>query len=283
MTACHARLADGRLHFQHGPIDLIIQAGGEAAAVSAAEDDAATRFAGVLEALVAELPCLRANGGPRPAGAIAQAMADAVAPFRPPFITPMAAVAGAVADTIIAAFRRPGIRRAYVNNGGDIAVYLAPGQSLTAAIAARPGSPDRVNLTASGRSRGLATSGWRGRSHSRGIADAVTVLAPTAAMADAAATVIANAVDLPRHPAISRRRACDLRSDSDLGARLVTVGVGRLTATDRTRALEAGLAAADAALSRGLIDAAALFLQGEVRTAGPAFLIPSPEPETCIG
>ena len=53
--------------------------------------------------------------------------------------------------------------------------------------------------------RGIATSGWRGRSFSLGIADAVTVLAATAAEADAAATVIANAVDLPGHPAIDTR------------------------------------------------------------------------------
>jgi uncharacterized protein len=64
--------------------------------------------------------------------------------------------------------------------------------------------------------RGIATSGWRGRSFSRGIADSVTVLAKTAAMADAAATVIANAVNVV-HPGIVRRPACDIRDDSDWG------------------------------------------------------------------
>ena len=53
--------------------------------------------------------------------------------------------------------------------------------------------------------RGVATSGWRGRSFSLGIADAVTVLARTGAAADAAATIIANAVDLPGHPAVDAR------------------------------------------------------------------------------
>ena len=67
--------------------------------------------------------------------------------------------------------------------------------------------------------RGVATSGWRGRSFSLGIADAVTVLAATAAAADAAATIIANAVDLPGHPAIARRPASELEDDSDLGDR----------------------------------------------------------------
>ena len=66
--------------------------------------------------------------------------------------------------------------------------------------------------------RGIATSGRHGRSFSLGIADAVTVLARTASQADAAATVIANAVDLPGHPAIVRCPAQDLQPDSDLGA-----------------------------------------------------------------
>jgi ApbE superfamily uncharacterized protein (UPF0280 family) len=67
----------------------------------------------------------------------------------------------------------------------------------------------------------VATSGWRckgkgGRSFSFGIADAVTVLAGSAAAADAAATVIANAVDLPGHGAITRRPASAIDPDSDL-------------------------------------------------------------------
>ena len=95
--------------------------------------------------------------------------------------------------------------------------------------------PDRPSLfrhrhaaTRSQPVRGIATSGWRGRSFSLGIADAVTVLADRAAMADAAATIIANAVDLPGHPGVVRVPARDLAPDSDLGDRLVTQGVGEL-------------------------------------------------------
>ena len=54
-------------------------------------------------------------------------MHAAVAPFaEESFITPMAAVAGAVADEILQAMRRAApLARAYVNNGGDIALHLA--------------------------------------------------------------------------------------------------------------------------------------------------------------
>jgi ApbE superfamily uncharacterized protein (UPF0280 family) len=101
-----------------------------------------------------------------------------------------------------------------------------------------------------------------------GIADAVTVLARSAAMADAAATMIANAVDLPGHSAVSRRPAVEMQAESDLGHRLVTVGVGPLGMADLARALDAGLAAARDFAARGLIEGAALFLQGQVRNHG---------------
>jgi ApbE superfamily uncharacterized protein (UPF0280 family) len=195
-------------------------------------------------------------------------MAAAVAPFRPRFITPMAAVAGAVADAMLAVLQGPGIARAYVNNGGDIAVGLAPGQRLVCAMA----QGGRVEVCHADAARGIATSGWRGRSWSLGIADAVTVLARTAAMADAAATMIANAVDLPGHPGIGRKPARDMQAESDLGARLVTVSVGLLRKDEVDRALDAGLAAAQGFAARGLIEGAALFLQGGVRTYGQMVL-----------
>ena len=264
-NAMVAVLPGGRLHLQHGPIDIVAEAFGDRGAVEAGHARAAARFATVLEELVAELPALRSDDAPVK-GVIARRMAAAVAPFRPAFITPMAAVAGAVAEEVLEALQGPGIARAYVNNGGDIALGLMPGQSLTCALAAAGGG-DRVAVRAADPVRGIATSGWRGRSFSLGIADAVTVLARTAAMADAAATMIANAVDL-QHPAIQRRPAQDLQCDSDLGQRLVTVAVPRLSAEGRACALDAGFLVAEAYRRRGLIEAAALFLQGETRTTG---------------
>ncbi|TGD67274.1 UPF0280 family protein [Tabrizicola sp. WMC-M-20] len=266
-----ARLPDGRLHLHHGPIDIIAQAWGDASAVAAGERRAAERFGSVLAELAAELPVLRSEGG-QPTGAIGRVMAQATAAFAPRFITPMAAVAGAVADAVLAALSVPGVTRAYVNNGGDIALHLMPGEILTCAIAAQPGFPDRITVRAEDAVRGIATSGWRGRSWSLGIADSVTVLGRTAAMADAAATMIANAVDLPGHPGISRSPAVDLQADSDLGTRQVTVGVTGLTGDDITRALAAGEAMAQTLRTHGRIEAAALFLHAEMRTLGPIAL-----------
>lgn len=269
-----AMLADGRrLHLNHGPIDLIVEAFGEPAEVDAAYAQAKNRFDTVLTELVEELADLRKPAGkvPRPfVGSTARRMEDAVCRFADDFITPMAAVAGSVADEVLAAMvRGRRLDRAYVNDGGDIAVFLAPGSRMKAAIAGTGhGLSDRVTISASDPVRGIATSGWRGRSHSLGIADAVTVLADTAAIADAAATMIANAVDLPGHPAIERKPANSLAPDSDLGTLLVTTDVGFLSPPEIDEALEAGRRVAESFVRRGLIVAAALFLGGESRLAG---------------
>ena len=82
-------------------------------------------------------------------------------------------------------------------------------------------------------------------------------------MADAAATIIGNAVDLPLHPAIIRRAACELAPDSDLSDRLVTVDVGGLTAREVRSALGYGVECAADLINGGLIEAAALRLQGK--------------------
>lgn len=258
-------LPDGRLHLHHGPIDLILQGWGEAAALRAGYAAAVTRFDTILAELASELPALRAEDAPL-CGPVARVMAAAVAPFRPAFVTPMAAVAGAVAQTILAAFVRDGICRAYANNGGDIALHLSRGEALTCAVA---GTGTHIMIEAHDPVRGIATSGWRGRSWSLGIADSVTVLAKTAAQADAAATMIANAVDLPDHPAITRRAARDLQADSDLGHRPVTVAVGPLTRADIATALSLGASVAETFRARGLIEACAITLAHETRTLGP--------------
>ncbi|WP_419759328.1 UPF0280 family protein [Acidisoma sp.] len=268
--------ASPRLHLQDGPIDIILLADGAADAVDAAYRAASDSFAAILDELCAELPLLRAPAGfgsPWPSGPIARRMRAAVEPLaRFGFITPMAAVAGAVAEEVLAAMLEEApLLRAAVNNGGDIALHLAPGQSIRIGMVARPelGAVDlfgSLTISHGDRVRGLATSGRHGRSFSLGIADAVTVLAPTAAAADAAATVIANAVDLPGHPGVRRCPAQELQPDSDLGEMPVTRDVSPLTAAEIDTALTSGLRRAEQLRAEGLIVGAALHLQGETRT-----------------
>jgi len=265
-----------RLHLQDGPIDLIVEAFGDSREVQRAYQAAAARFVNVLDELCAELPLLRAEavpGGPSPKGKIARRMAEAVAPYASrTFITPMAAVAGAVAEEILETMTSTArLAKAYVNDGGDIALHVESGEHFVIGMVERP---DRRSLfgtatiTSDEPIRGIATSGWRGRSFSLGIADAVTVLGESAAQADAAATIIANAVDLPGSPRIVRVPARSLAPDSDLCELLVTQGVGILSAEDVERALQAGMAVAEGLAAEGLIHSAALHLSGETRVVG---------------
>jgi len=278
MTPQCASLHDGRLHFSHGPIDLIIQADGVLDIVNAAHAQAWQRFETILTELVEELHALRTPLGEQGLlkGSVAQRMWEACYPFRAGFITPMAAVAGSVAQEIVACYARHGITRASVNNGGDIALYLsadgayrvgictdmdaatedaARGQSLAADL--------RLCIDATMPVRGIATSGWRGRSFSLGIADSVTVLAASAAQADAAATVVANAVNID-DARIKRIPACLLKDDTDLGDIPVTVGVPQLEHALVDDALRAGLRRARQLQEEGLIWNAILVCQGHV-------------------
>jgi len=266
-----------RLHLQDGPTDLIIQAFGAQAEIEAAYAAAATRMATILDELCSELEILRRPAPQHVTSPVAIRMAAAVAPYATHFITPMAAVAGAVADEILTAMLRAAtLTRAYVNNGGDIAFHLTRNESFTTGIIANPDSPtikSTLTIHAATPTRGIATSGWRGRSHSRGIADAVTVTAANAAAADAAATIIANAVDLPHHPAITRTPAHSLNPQSDLGPRLVTTAVAPLSAADVQTALAAGAAQAQTLLNAGRVTGATLHLQNQNQTITrePAF------------
>ncbi len=270
-----AMLPDGRrLHLHHGPIDLIIMAEGASKEVSIAYGQAIKSFEHVLSDLVGELDLLRQRTriGNLPKGRVAKRMWRATHPkvFNE-FVTPMAAVAGAVADYILAAMcEGRTLNRAYVNNGGDIAVHLGSKEYFHVAVCT-----NTVNMVTSGEIiisaedeiGGVATSGWSGRSHSLGIADAVTVLAENSASADAAATMIANAVNLKNPKKITRKPALEISSESDLGQREVTVGVAPLTKEEVAEAIGLGLELGNRLMSRTYIKAVFIYLQGMVGAA----------------
>ena len=299
MQAQRARLRDGRWHFQHGPIDIVIGADGAAGAVAAAHEHAWARFETVLAELVAELrelrsplqrrsDPLRGGAGRCPLqGVIARRMWQACQPFCDQFITPMAAVAGSVAQELIGSYQREGVARAWVNNGGDIALHLAPGASARvglfvdlARFEPAEGTPQidaNFELRADMPVRGIATSGWRGRSFSLGIADSVTVLARSAAQADAAATMIGNTVNV-EDARIERRPANQLEDDTDLGDIEVTVNVPPLMPERVQLALRAGQRRARELQRAGLIHSALLVCQH--RFASVEAVRPSPQPSS---
>lgn len=264
-----------RLHLQHGPIDLIIEAFGEPEDVSASYIQAVRAFDDILDDLVSELdllrsPCARISQVPK--GVVAKAMWQAAMPYcEQTFLTPMIAVAGAVADHILENMRAGlNLAKAYVNNGGDIALYLADGEKFEIGVCDDLQTGEhaaKITIHEGDNIGGIATSGWRGRSQSLGIADAVTVLARTGAQADVAATLIANAVNV-QSPAISRKRARDVFADSDLGDMLVTENVAALTQTEIADAIANGCKVANDFRDRGLIEAAFISLKGTFEAIG---------------
>ena len=267
-------MTDDRFHLQHGPIDLILHVEASEQIRKRLYSVAEKRFDTVLEELVAEMDLLKLpwnadQSGPK--GSIAQKMFGAVADSEV-FVTPMAAVAGAVADemleTMLVEAKKPDscidhLRKIYVNNGGDIAFWLNEGESFSIGVVDNPQIPElnaKVSLAHESQVRGIATSGWRGRSLSLGIADAVTVLAKSAAVADVAATLIANEV-IVDFTGIEKRPASEVKDDSDLGMIPVTVVVPDLAEDKIYIALEQGAKSARKFIKDGKITAAYLSLQ----------------------
>ena len=268
---------ENRLYLHHGPIDIIAHVDGPEKIRSDLYKCAKKRFSTVLEELVSELDLLKlpwSEVHPEPQGRIARKMFNAVRGTGA-FITPMAAVAGAVAEEILETMLDQAkshvsclekIRRMYVNNGGDISFWLNYGSAFTIGVVDNPIRPElntKVCLPYESPVRGLATSGWRGRSQSLGIADAVTVLSSSSASADAAATLIANNVNI-EHPGIIRKPACDVKDDSDLGMHPVTVNVPFLHEKEVSKALQKGAESAKVLIRENKIQSAYLSMQEQI-------------------
>ena len=111
-------------------------------------------------------------------------------------VGPMAAVAGAIAEYVGKDILDAGIQEVIVENGGDI--FLKRNTESVAAIFAGQSPLNQkvgIRIPASLMPVGLCTSsGTVGHSLSLGKADSVTVLAPSALLADAAATRLGNEV-----------------------------------------------------------------------------------------
>ena len=250
---------DNRLFLRHGPINIVLEAIG--IDKDLAYQNVKEYFETILEQLVLDMDLLKKEVvfNRKFNNKISQSMQDATEKYSPTFITPMAAVAGSIADNILRVLiNDTNLEKAYVNNGGDVSFYLNKNQIMKSSLAAIPNMIAEIKYK--DKSRGIATSGWRGKSFSRGIADSVTVLADNAAMADAAATMIGNAVDIYNHPKIKKQPANEMYEDSDLKNLLITVEVGLLTKVEIKEALKNGYQTALQYINKDLINTALIQL-----------------------
>ena len=202
------------------------------------------------------------EGWPR----VLQRMYLAVKTTGAPELTPMAAVAGTIAELVGDYLVEQGATKVLVNNGGDIAIHLGRGEKTRVGIAPRLGvAPSHyLEVKAGDHLGGVATSGRGGRSFTLGIADAAVAVASTAAVADACATVLGNAVNVDS-PLIQRRPARELDPATDIPDLLVTTAVGPLAAELQDTALERGIAKGRQLVEAGVLRGAAVFLNGKMR------------------
>lgn len=181
-------------------------------------------------------------------------------------LTPLAAVAGAASDMVADFLIAKGGTKIIVDNGGDIAIRLKGDEQarigIKTEIAAR--KPDYLLVIDSRMGvGGVATSGLGGRSFTKGIASAVTVLSDNASSADAAATVIANATNA-EHPAITRCLPETVYPDTDIAGEWVTESAGELPPEKVSEALRKGLSEAYRLHRKGHIKGAFIAVKGSV-------------------
>jgi hypothetical protein len=198
---------------------------------------------------------------------VARAMVEAVKEIDPATLTPMAAVAGAVAEEVRDFLKGEGLEFLSVNNGGDIAVCNYRLKPVAVGIGdIRRGGPSPYLLRIQGLAEfGVATSGFGGRSFTLGMADMVSVVARSAPLADAAATVICNHTNV-EHESVVRRKAAEIDPSTDIPEEMVTVRVGELSAQAVREALSKGKEAAERLKSEGRIHDAVIVLKGEAVT-----------------
>ncbi|MFZ5633487.1 MAG: UPF0280 family protein [Bacillota bacterium] len=242
----YRQLAPGKVLVDYGPVSMVIEAGGSGGPMTAAALKGAETAVRQLEALSGVLDRARVlardalTDGADPA--VLNRMIEVTRATGEPDITPMAAVAGAFAEQALEGAAGEGATRIIVNNGGDIAIRLGKGESIRVGIVTDLASgkvTHFIDLKGEYGLGGIATSGFGGRSFTKGIASAVVVLAGTAAQADACATMVANAV-YAGHPGIKLRKAEELDPLTDIRGQVVVEKVGRLDGPTVRKAIASG-------------------------------------------
>ena len=203
---------------------------------------------------------------------IANTMFDSTKLFLPNFITPMASVAGSISELLLLkVLEKFKVNKMYINNGGDISLYIAKNEKFNFSVGGETSFV--VEYADTDGLGGIATSGWKGRSFSMGIADSVTVIAEKASIADAAATIICNHIDLKNSKKIKKTIANNLYEDTDLNNKLITVSVENLTETEIRQAISMGKIISEYYISKNFIKAVIINLQNNILILGHKFNI----------
>lgn len=262
----------GRVLLDYGPTTMIITARRQGKPYTDAALKGAQRAVTLIDELSKRLSLARqtiAEWDQRQVVScpeVLQHMFAAVKALNEEDFTPLAAVAGAFSDMVLTTVIASGADEAIVNNGGDIAFQLvltSPPLKVGVVADQSLGKVTHVLTLPRGMLRGgIATSGFGGRSLTKGVASAVTVISNKGSLADAAATSVANAVSCD-DDSIKRCRAEELEPLTDISGQLVTMSIGKLPPNKVTKALNSGLKRLKELVQARVLTGGIIFVQGK--------------------
>jgi len=264
------RLPNETVLVDYGPMHMFISAFENGRPVTTLAEEGAHFAMKVLEDLVRFLPVIRKKSEGLEAKEVfpdvVRRMIEATKKMEESDLTPLAAVAGTTSDVVADFIFEKGGTKIIVDNGGDIAIRLSEGEVAKVGVkteidARQPAYV--ISIDSAMRVGGVATSGLGGRSFTKGIASAATILSQTASVSDAAATIIGNFTNI-EDINIARSLAEEIYPDTDLVGEWVTTRVGILSQEKVEEALSRGLSKACSLCQKKLIHGALIALQGQV-------------------
>ena len=262
-------LPNGTVLVDYGPMHMFISVFENGNPVIALAEEGARFAMKVLEDLAGFLPVLKKKSEALEVKEafpdVVRRMIEATKKMEEPDLTPLAAVAGTASDVVADFIFGKGGTKIIVNNGGDIAIRLREAELARVGVKTEIDAEQPAYLISieSEMIGGVATSGLGGRSFTKGIASAATILSETSSLSDAAATVIGNFTNV-EDANIARSLAEEIYPDTDLVGEWVTTRVGELSQQKVEEALSRGLSKAYSICQKGLIHGALIALQGQV-------------------
>ena len=270
------RLSSGTVLVDYGPMRMFISVSEHGVPLSTLAEEGAHLAMTLLKDLSRCLPIIKRKGVTLEANddypEVVRRMIGATQKIGEPDLTPLAAVAGTTSEMVADFVFSKGGTKVLVDNGGDVAIRLSEGETVRVGVKTEIGAKQPsylISIDSTMGIGGVATSGLGGRSFTKGIASAATVLAAKASFADAAATVIGNFTNI-NEPNISGTLAERIYPDTDIAGEWVTTKVGELAPEKIEQALNNGLSKANTLCRKKLIHGAFIALQG--RTIWTDFL-----------
>lgn len=261
-------LSDGTVLVDYGPMRMFISVSESGKPLVKLAEEGAYLAIQVLEDLAKFLPVIKKKSLDLEVEEafpdVVRRMIESTKKMEELDLTPLAAVAGTASDVVADFMYSKGGTKIIVDNGGDIAIRLREGEVARVGIKTEIDAKQPtylISIDSNMKIGGVATSGLGGRSFTKGIASAATVLSETASLSDAAATVIGNFTNI-EDSGITRSLAEKIYPDTDIAGEWVTIKVGKLSQEKIEEALNKGLSKAYSLCQKGFIEGAMIALQG---------------------